>query len=135
MKICIIGPGKLFLSGITHYTLSLANNLLNKKFDISLILFRKLLPTAMYPGKAHVGRDITKINVKGSIKVFDGVDWYWLPSMFRALLFSKKKTPDIFIFQWWSSTVFHSYLLSSLYIKIILKRIPFLSVSRTISIF
>lgn len=44
------------------------------------------------------------------MKAFDGVDWYWLPSIFRAAWFLVRERPQVAIFQWWTGTVLHSYI-------------------------
>ena len=45
------------------------------------------------------------------VRVFDGVDWFWLPSLLRALAFLVRQRPDVVVLQWWSGTVLHSYLI------------------------
>jgi glycosyltransferase involved in cell wall biosynthesis len=40
----------------------------------------------------------------------DGVDWYWLPSIFRAFAFLWRQRPQILVLQWWTGTVLHTYL-------------------------
>ena len=44
------------------------------------------------------------------MRVFDGIDWYWLPSMLRAVRFVLGERPEVMVLQWWSGTVLHSYL-------------------------
>lgn len=53
----------------------------------------------------------------------DGVDWYWLPSMFRSLAFLIQERPDVVVFQWWSGTVLHSYLLLALMARLLGARV------------
>ncbi len=109
-RVCVVGAGKRFLSGISYYTLFLANTLAHSH-SVSAILMRQLLPTRFYPGRERVGLHITELEYDPTVHIFDGVDWYWLPSMFRSLLFLKRERPEVVIFQWWSGTVLHSYLL------------------------
>lgn len=108
--ICVIGAGKRFLGGISYYTISLVNALTQSN-QVSTILMRQLLPTRLYPGWRRVGAKLTDLELDPGARVFDGVDWYWLPSMFRALAFLIREHPEVVIFQWWSGTVLHSYLL------------------------
>jgi len=108
-----VGAGTRFLGGISYYTLHLANALA-RSHVISVILMRQLLPTRFYPGRKRVGARLTQLEYDPLVRVFDGVDWYWLPSMFRALLFLLRERPDAVVFQWWSGTVLHSYLLLAL---------------------
>lgn len=109
-RICIVGAGKRFLSGISYYTLFLANTLA-RSHSVSVVLMRQLLPTRLYPGRERVGASITDLEYDPDVHIFDGVDWFWLPSIFRSLLFLRRERPDVVIFQWWSGTVLHSYLL------------------------
>jgi glycosyltransferase involved in cell wall biosynthesis len=45
------------------------------------------------------------------VRVFDGVDWFWLPSIVRAVRWLRRSRPEIVVFQWWTGTVVHSYRL------------------------
>ena len=113
LRICVVGSGKRFLSGISFYTLHLANALVQSQ-RVSAILMRQLLPKALYPGKKRVGASLAQLDYDPAVRVFDGVDWYWLPSLFRSLAFLIKEHPDVIVFQWWTATVLHSYLLLAL---------------------
>ncbi len=110
LRICVIGAGKRFLGGVSYYTLSLVNALA-QTHRVSVILMRQLLPKRLYPGWRRVGANLTELEYDPKAQVFDGVDWYWLPSMFRALAFLIRERPEVVVFQWWSGTVLHSYLL------------------------
>lgn len=113
LRVCVIGSGTRFLSGISYYTNRLANALA-KPHQVSVILMRQLLPTFLYPGRKRVGASLTQMQYEPQVQVFDGVDWYWLPSIVRALAFVKRELPDVMVFQWWTGTVLHSYLLLAL---------------------
>ncbi len=63
---------------------------------------RQLLPTRLYPGRSRVGADLTQLATRPGVRLFDGIDWYWLPSMLRACLFLGCRRPDVVILQWWS---------------------------------
>jgi hypothetical protein len=56
MRICVVGPSKMFFSGVTAYTICLANSLA-KRNQVSVILLRNLLPRSLFPGREHVGKD------------------------------------------------------------------------------
>jgi glycosyltransferase involved in cell wall biosynthesis len=75
-----------------------------------MITMRQLLPTRLYPGRSRVGKQLTSVRSLSRVKVFDGVDWYWLPSMFGAAAFVIQQRPDFLVLQWWSGTVLHSYI-------------------------
>lgn len=109
-RICIVGAGTRFMSGISYYTLHLVNALARTS-SVSTILMRQLLPTRLYPGRKRVGAKLTSLHYDPTVRVLDGVDWYWLPSIIPALLFLIRERPDVVVFQWWSGTVLHSYLL------------------------
>ncbi|MGH3840178.1 MAG: glycosyltransferase family 4 protein [Pseudonocardiaceae bacterium] len=44
------------------------------------------------------------------MQVYDGVDWYWGPSLTRALRYLDRQRPTVLIFQWWTGAVLHTYL-------------------------
>lgn len=121
-RVCVVGPGKRFLSGISYYTIRLVN-MLAQSNEVSVILMRQLLPTRFYPGRERVGANLTQLEYDQKVRVFDGVDWYWLPSIFRCLAFLIRERPDVIVFQWWSGTVFHSYLLLTIAARLLRIRV------------
>ncbi len=118
LRVCVVGAGKRFLSGISYYTLHLVNTLAQSN-STSAILMRHLLPTRLYPGWKRVGEKLTQLEYDATVHVFDGVDWYWLPSLPRALAFLRRECPDVVIFQWWTGTVLHSYVPLMLAVRIL----------------
>jgi glycosyltransferase involved in cell wall biosynthesis len=80
---------------------------------------RQLLPTIFYPGRKRVGVDLTQLDYEPSVRVFNGVDWYWLPTIFRSLAFLIRERPNVVVFQWWTSTVLHSYFLIALFTRLL----------------
>lgn len=106
----MVGAGTRFLSGISYYTIRLANAL-SERHDVTAVLMRQLLPTLLYAGRQMVGAPLTQLAFAPAVRVLDGVDWHWLPSMLRALAFLRQERPEIVILQWWTGTVLHSYLL------------------------
>jgi len=122
LRICVVGAGTRFLSGISYYTIHLVNALA-RFHEVSVILMRQLLPTRFYPGWKRVGASLIRLEYDPLARVFDGVDWYWLPSMLRALVFLVRERPDVVVFQWWSGTVLHSYLLLALVARLLGARV------------
>ncbi len=122
LRICVVGAGTRFLSGISYYTLHLVKALAHSH-EVSVILMRQLLPTRFYPGRERVGANLTRLEYDPMVRVFDGVDWYWLPSMLRALVLLMRERPDVVVFQWWSGTVLHSYLLLALVARLLGARV------------
>lgn len=111
LRVCVVGSGMRFMSGISVYTFRLADALARSHtMKVSQILMRQLLPTRLYPGRGRVGADLSQLRHDPAVSVFDGVDWYWIPSIVRALAFLVRQRPDVIVFQWWTGTVLHSYL-------------------------
>lgn len=108
-KVCLIGPSKKFFSGLSAYTICLANALLRHN-HVSVVLLRRLLPKFLYPGKAHVGREDYSLSFAPQIEAFDGMDWNSLLSWLRAYRFLKQQKPNVIIIQWWTSSVVHMQL-------------------------
>ena len=112
--VLVVGSGTHFISGVSHYTryVSLA---LAERTPVSVILMRRLIPRALYPGRARVGDEtLTDEDYPPEMEVFDGVDWYWFPSMLGALRLLRRSRPSAVLFQWWTGAVLHSYVLLAL---------------------
>jgi glycosyltransferase involved in cell wall biosynthesis len=98
-----------FLSGISYYTACLCGALAADG-EVSTILMRRLLPGRLYPGHARVGAPLSRLRIPDRVRVFDGVDWFWIPSIFGAAWFLLRRRPGHVVFQWWTGAVLHSYL-------------------------
>lgn len=109
-NICVVGPSKRFLSGISYYTIRLANSLSNIN-KVSVICFRRLLPEVLFPGRAHVGKDISHLEFSPEVSVFDGMDYNDPITWYEAYRYLKATKPDVIILQWWTSSVAHMHLL------------------------
>ena len=120
MNISIIGPSKRFFSGISAYTICLANAF-SKSNNVSVALLRNLLPKFLYPGKGHLDRQDYSLDFLPAIKTYDGMDWNSPPSWFRAYRFLKQQNPDVIIMQWWTSSVAHMELFLAIAIKLKIK--------------
>ncbi len=110
VKICIVGPSKRFLSGISYYTIRLANAL-SASSAVSVICFRELLPRFLFPGRAHVGKDLSPLDFSPEVKVFDKMDYNNPLTWYNSCRYLKKVKPDVIILQWWTSSVSHMLLL------------------------
>ncbi|MGA9189284.1 MAG: glycosyltransferase family 4 protein [Methanosarcina sp.] len=119
-SICIVGPSKRFLSGISYYTIRLANAMSAEK-DVSVICFRQLLPTFLFPGKSHVGKNISDLNFSPGIPVFDGMDYNNPLTWVQAYRFLKMQKPDVIVLQWWTSSVAHMQLLLKIFANLLHK--------------
>ena len=118
----VVGSGTHFLSGISVYTVRLANALVGRH-SVGMITMRRLIPTRLYPGWKRVGADLARLEHDARVSVFDGVDWYWLPSIFGASLFLMRQRPQIIIFEWWTGTVVHSYIALAVLAKLLGARV------------
>ncbi len=109
-RITVVGSGTRFLSGISVYTVRLAEAFADAGVRASVVTMRQLLPTFLYPGKARVGSDLTDLAHRAHLPTFDGIDWWWLPSLALAAAFLRRQRPQAIVLQWWTGTVLHSYL-------------------------
>jgi glycosyltransferase involved in cell wall biosynthesis len=121
-RVCVIGSSTRFLSGISYYTLHLANALAESN-AVSVILMRQLLPTFAYPGRVRVGARLTDLSYRRNVRVLDGVDWYWLPSILGALRLLLRERPEVVVLQWWTATVIHTYVVLALFARLLGARI------------
>jgi glycosyltransferase involved in cell wall biosynthesis len=117
-RVIVVGSGTRFLSGISVYTVRLANALAARDHHVGMITMRRLLPARFYPGRTRVGADLARLEHDKRVATFDGVDWYWLPSILRAAWFLIRHRPEVVIFEWWTGTVLHSYLALALLAKL-----------------
>jgi glycosyltransferase involved in cell wall biosynthesis len=108
-SICIVGPSKRFLSGLSYYTIRLGNAFAISN-NVSVVCLRKLLPQFLFPGRDHVGKKISDLEFSPNIAVYDGMDYNSPLTWIRAFNFIKKKNPDVIILQWWTSSVVHMHL-------------------------
>jgi glycosyltransferase involved in cell wall biosynthesis len=116
-KVCVVGSGPHFLSGISYYTNKLVNEL-GRRHRVSAILMRTLLPTRLYPGRERVGAELTNFTYPEGSRVFDGIDWWWGRGIARALRLLSAERPDFLVLQWWSGTVLHTYLLLAAFARL-----------------
>jgi glycosyltransferase involved in cell wall biosynthesis len=111
LRVCLVGPGWRFTSGISYYTCRLANSMAGDQCDTSVILLRGLLPRLLYPGRARVGLKRASMGYAAGVRVFDGIDWWWGTSLPRALRFLRSRRPKVLVLEWWTVATLHTYLL------------------------
>lgn len=109
LRVCIVGSGMKFVSGISYYTYYLAEAF-TEKYQTSVVLMRNLVPRRFYPGRGRVGAQITSLHTSDVCPTFDGVDWFAIPSLPRAGRFVRRQKPDVIVFQWWTVAVLPSFL-------------------------
>ncbi|GAA0811258.1 glycosyltransferase [Spirilliplanes yamanashiensis] len=115
-RVLVVGSGFRFTSGISYYTCRVANAL-SGRAGTSVLLMRRLIPRFLYPGRRRVGTTVHELRYDPAVTVHDGVDWYWLPSLVRALRFVRRQAPELVVLQWWTAAVLHSYLVLAWYAR------------------
>ena len=106
-SVVIIGPSQRFLSGISYFTFRLSNALADYA-NVSVILFRNMLPKHLFPGWKRVGKGLTQYNYRRDIQIREILDWYNPVTWVQGSKVAGKG--DVIIFQWWTSSVAHMYL-------------------------
>ncbi|NPV91322.1 MAG: glycosyltransferase [Firmicutes bacterium] len=114
MHICIVGSSKKFFSGISAYTIVMANAFAERRHKVSVILLRNLVPLFFYPGRDRVGKGKYIVDFLPGINVYNGMDWNSPISWYGAYRFLKENKPDATILHWWTSSVAHMQLLLAL---------------------
>jgi glycosyltransferase involved in cell wall biosynthesis len=106
IQVVLVGPSTRFLSGISYYTIKLANAI-SESMDVTTVLFRNMLPKKMFPGWKRVGDPLSTVAFRDNVKIMELLDWYSPVSWMKAA--SRMRKADIIIFQWWTSSVAHMY--------------------------
>ncbi|HNY89231.1 MAG TPA: hypothetical protein PKL35_05570 [Methanoregulaceae archaeon] len=70
IRVVLIGPSIRFLSGISYYTIRLANAL-SGSTDVTAVLFRNMLPRRFFPGWKRVGDPLSTVNYTEDVKVMN----------------------------------------------------------------
>jgi glycosyltransferase involved in cell wall biosynthesis len=122
-RVCVVGPGTRFLSGITYYTYSLIGALAGAGHQCSAVFIRRLIPARLYPGRARVGEALTDLKLPPGIHRLDGIDWYWGWSLVRAAIFLSRERPHVLILQWWTGAVLHTYLVLAVVARLLGARV------------
>lgn len=108
-RVVVIGSSMHFVSGISYYTYYLSQALAARA-DTSVVLMRRLVPRLLYPGRRRVGRPISGLDTAEFAPTFNGVDWFLLPSLPRAVEFIRRADPQVLILQWWSGSALPAYM-------------------------
>jgi glycosyltransferase involved in cell wall biosynthesis len=107
--IWLVGPGFLFLSGLSVYTCRLANAL-TADHDVSLLLLNKLIPARLYPGGRRIGRDLSCLSYADGVRVVGKIDWFWRGQLRHAVRMLRRERPEVLVLQWWTAATLHTYL-------------------------
>jgi glycosyltransferase involved in cell wall biosynthesis len=114
MKICVVGSSKRFYSGLSAYTIVMANSFAERGYEVSAVLLRNLVPLFLYPGKGRVGKSEHTLEFHAGIDVYDGMDWNAPGTWLGAWNFLRKVGPEAIIIQWWTSSVAHMLIFLAL---------------------
>jgi glycosyltransferase involved in cell wall biosynthesis len=106
IRIVILGPSPRFMSGISYFTMRLANAL-GPENQVTAVLFRKMLPTRLFPGWRRVGRDIAELDFSPLVRVQEILDWYNPLTWVRAT--RTLRNAEVIVLEWWTSSVAHMY--------------------------
>jgi glycosyltransferase involved in cell wall biosynthesis len=108
-RVLVVGAGTHFLSGMSYYTIRLANALA-QRFAVAIVPMRQLIPTFLYPGRSRVGSTSTRVELDQAVTAMRGIDWYWGLNLARDLYGIRAWKPNVVVFQWWTGSVLHTYL-------------------------
>jgi len=118
IQVVLVGPSIRFLSGISYYTIKLANAL-SESTDTSVILFHHMLPRKFFPGWKRVGDPLSNESFRADVDTRELLDWYSPISWMKAA--HRMRKADVIIFQWWTSSVAHMYFALQI---LLLRKVP-----------
>ena len=79
---------------------------------------RQLIPTFLYPGRSRVGSIATSLELDRTVVMMGEIDWFWGFSLPREARHLHAWRPDAAIFQWWTGSVLHTYLVLALFARL-----------------
>jgi glycosyltransferase involved in cell wall biosynthesis len=116
-RVLVIGAGTRFLSAMSYYTIRLTNALA-QRFAVAIIPMRQLIPTFLYPGRSRVGSIATSLELERTVVMMGEIDWFWGSNLAREARRLHAWRPDAAIFQWWTGSVLHTYLVLALFARL-----------------
>lgn len=108
-EVCVVGPGKAFLSGVTYHTYALVSALAEHG-PTQVVVLRNLVPRRLYPGRDRVGADLTHLRLPPDVARVGTVDWWWGAGILQAAWRLVVRPPAVVVVQWWSAAVWHTEL-------------------------
>ncbi|NIM19618.1 MAG: glycosyltransferase [Candidatus Latescibacteria bacterium] len=96
MKVCLVGPVYPYRGGIAHFTSLLAKEFA-KDHEISIINFKRLYPSFLFPGKTQFDESGSPLQVE-SERLIDSMNPFTWILTARAIA---RRRPDLVVFQWW----------------------------------
>jgi glycosyltransferase involved in cell wall biosynthesis len=116
-KVVLVGPVFPYKGGIAHYTSLLFNNL-SKRYDTTLISFKRLYPKLLYPGKMqkdYQSKTFEVMSVEYLIDAINPLSWVWTAKKIISI------KPDLTIIQWWNPFFAPAYLTMIVVFKMFIK--------------
>ena len=96
MNVCLIGPAHPYRGGIAHFTSLLAGEF-SKEHDVSVINFKRLYPSFLFPGKTQFDDSASPLHVE-STRLIVSLNPF---TFITAARFIARRKPDVVVFQWW----------------------------------
>jgi len=96
MNVCLVGPAHPYRGGIAHFTSLLAKEF-SKDHVVSVVNFKRMYPSFLFPGKTQFDDSAAPLKVESS-RLIDSINPISFVAAARAIARGK---PDMVIFQWW----------------------------------
>ena len=109
IKVVVVGPSFHFLSGLSAYTCTLANEL-SREHDVSAILLRRVIPRRLYPTTRRSPNAATALRYGNNVTRIGELDWYWFPGLLGTLARLRSAKPNLVVLQWWTVATLHTYI-------------------------
>jgi glycosyltransferase involved in cell wall biosynthesis len=106
MKIILVGPSNRFHGGISSYLEVTAKSLAKQGHSVGLVLFDRLIPSFLYPGKDRINRNPRLDFEEERISTLHVMNYYNYAIPKRAKRRIKDFEPDFAIIHWWTFAVF-----------------------------
>ncbi|KJF20490.1 glycosyl transferase [Rhodococcus sp. AD45-ID] len=118
LEVVLVGPGFHFLSGLSAYTCTLANEL-SREHDVSVLLLRRVIPRRLYPTTRRSPNTGTALRYGNNVTRIGELDWYWFPGLLGALARLRATKPNLVVLQWWTTATLHTYILVALFARVL----------------
>ena len=117
MNIILVGPSNRFHGGISSYLEVTAKSLASQGHSVGLVLFDRLIPRLLYPGKERV-------NLNPNLEFEEeGISTLHVMNYYNFLIPKKSKKrirdfePDFAILHWWTFAVYPMSRLISRFLR------------------
>ena len=97
MKVILVGPSHPYRGGISHYNTRLYNEFIKKGHDCSILNFKRMYPSLLFPGKTQYDES-DRVFEAPSDRILDSINPF---SWHKTARFIKAQNADAVIFHWW----------------------------------